>query len=400
MRSTRGHVLISGASIAGPALAYWLSRYGWEPVVIERAPALREAGQNIDLRGAGREVARLMGIENAIADATTGELGTRFVGRDGTTRAEFRAGTDDTAGATKLEILRGNLARLLVEHTRNSTEYRFDESITELHDHGDRVNVCFANRPDEDFDLVIAADGMRSTTRPLIVGNAATIVPKGVYTAYFTIPREGEDSDWWRWYSAPGGRTLNLRPGNTGTLCASLSFLSPPRGYENLDEGAQRALLAERFSDAGWLAPRVVEQLQQTPEFYFEHVGQVHSPIWSRGRAALLGDSAYCASPLSGMGTSLALTGAYVLAGELTAHVHHQDAFRAYERIMRPYVAEAQDLPLGTPRLAIPRTRAGIATLHSILRLAATAPARRLSRKLFEPPADQFELPDYTHLRM
>ncbi|MFJ4971604.1 FAD-dependent monooxygenase [Streptomyces sp. NPDC088755] len=394
-------VLISGASIAGPALAYWLARYGWQPVVVERAGAVRTAGQNIDVRGAGREVTRMMGIESAIAAADTGELGTCFVGADGRTRAQFPAGTADSDGWTaQLEILRGDLARLLVEHTREDAEYRFGDSIAGLRDDGDRVEVTFAGGGREDFDLVIAADGIRSSTRPLIVGDAAKITSKGLYTAYFTIPRETEDTDWWRWYSAPGGRAVNLRPDRHGTIRATLSFLSPPRGYEDLDDASQRDLLAHVFADAGWLAPRVVEELRRTRDFYFEHVGQVHSATWSRGRAALLGDAAYCASPISGMGTSLALTGAYVLAGELAAHVHHRDAFAGYERIMRPYVAKAQALPPGAPRLANPRTRAGIAAVHGALRLATTGPVRQMTGKLFTPPADAIELPDYAHLRV
>lgn len=392
-------VLISGASIAGPAFAYWMRRYGWEPVVIERAPALRTAGQNIDVRGAGREVARRMGIEEAIREATTGELGTRFIDREGKTRAEFPAGTDDTGGATaELEILRGDLARLLVERTQGESEYRFDTSIRALDERGDRVHVTFADDREEEFDLVVAADGMRSRTRPMIVGNAARIVPKGMYTAYFVIPRQPDDTDWWRWYSATGGRSVTLRPDNVGTIRATLSFLSPPRGYEDLDERSQKALLAERFADAGGVAPRILDQLAQAPEFYFEQIGQVHSPTWTRGRMALLGDAAYCASPVSGMGTSLALTGAYVLAGEIAAHVHHRDAFLGYERIMRPYVQQAQDLPPGTPRLANPRTRLGIGVLHTVLGIAGSAPVRRLTRRGFRPPADRIDLPDYRHL--
>lgn len=398
--TVRPRILISGASIAGPALATWMHRYGWDPVVVERAPALRTAGQNIDVRGAGREVARRMDLEERIRAATTGEVGTRFLGRHGATRAEFPAGTDDSGGATaELEILRGDLAGLLVEKSRPFTEYRFDTSVAGLEDDGSRVQVSFADGSREDFDLVVAADGMRSRTRTLIIGDRARIVPKGLYTAYFTIPREASDTNWWRWYSAPGGRAITLRPDNVGTIRATLSFLSGPRGYEDLDESDQRELLQERFTDAGWVAPRVLEHLQHTEDFYFEQVGQVHAETWSHGRAALLGDAAFCASPISGMGTSLALTGAYVLAGELASHTHHRDGFRAYERVMRPYVDQAQKLPPGAPRLANPRSRAGIAVFHGALFLASTAPVRALGGKLFRPPADQIDLPDYAHLQ-
>lgn len=396
---TSRRVLVSGASIAGPALAWWMQRYGWEVVVVERADELRTAGQNIDVRGAGREVVRRMGLEDAVRAAGTGELGTRFVGRDGRTRAELPAGTGDTDGATaELEILRGELARLLVEHSRDTTDYRFGTTIAALDDRENGIDVTFADGREETFDVVVAADGMRSRTRRLVVGDRARIEPKGLYTAYLTIPRGATDTDWWRWYSAPGGRSVTLRPDNLGTIRATLSFLSPPRGYEDLDDAAQRDLLWRLFADAGWETPRVLDGLRHADEYYFEQVGQVHSPTWHQGRAALVGDAAYCASPVSGMGTSLGLTGAYVLAGELASHVHHRDAFAGYERIMRPYVDQAQDLPPGTPRLANPRTRAGIAALHGVLALAATPVARSVGARLFRPPADRIDLPDYSHL--
>ncbi|RAJ31286.1 2-polyprenyl-6-methoxyphenol hydroxylase-like FAD-dependent oxidoreductase [Kitasatospora sp. SolWspMP-SS2h] len=402
--NTARRVLISGASIAGPAVAHWLTRYGHRCVVVERAPTLRTAGQNIDIRGAGREVIRRMELEESVGAAGTGEKGTRFVGRDGGTVAEFPVGGSDSDGLTAgMEILRGDLARLLVERSTGSgrgggAEYRFGDSVTALRQDADHVRASFAGGSTEDFDLVIAADGMRSTTRPLIVGDAARIVPKGLCTAYFTIPRRPEDTDWWRWYSAPGGRTVTLRPDNTGTIRAGLSFLGPDGKYADLPADAQRELLAEVFAGAGWATPRVLDGMRRAPDFHLEDVGQVHSATWSRGRAALLGDAAYCASPISGMGTSLALVGAYVLAGEIASHRHHRDAFAAYERIMRPYVTKAQSLPPGAPRLAHPRTRCGITAFHSVLRLAATAPARRLATALTAPPADGVQLPDYTHL--
>ncbi|MFJ3384792.1 MULTISPECIES: FAD-dependent monooxygenase [unclassified Curtobacterium] len=406
MHSTsRGRVLVSGASIAGPALAFWLHRSGYETVIVERAPALRTGGQNVDVRGAGREVARRMGIEDDIRAATTGEVGTRFIGPRGATIAEFPAGTTDSGGATaELEILRGDLARLLVDRTASDTEYRYGDRITGLEQDGDgTVLVHFEHAPDERFDLVVAADGIGSSTRRLVFGDEPEIRSLGLETTFGTIPRTDADDDWWRWYNAPGGRSITLRPDAHGTIRATMSILTDRKreraGSERRDLVAQRRHLHEAFADAGWEARRVLAGFDDADDLYAESIGQVRAPRWWDGRVALVGDAAYCASPVSGMGTSLSLTGAYVLAGELAAHVDHRDAFRGYERIMRPYVDQAQQLPPGTPRVANPRSRLGIAAFGAVVRIGATPLVGRLGERLFTPPADAIDLPDYAHLQ-
>ncbi|WP_437927922.1 FAD-dependent monooxygenase [Sorangium sp. So ce291] len=389
-------VLISGASIAGPALAFWLARHGFRPVVVERAGALRLGGQNIDVQGAAREVVRRMGIEGDIRAAATGEQGLRFVDEHNVTRAELPAGSSDAGAFTKeLEILRGDLARILYDRTRGATEYIFGDQIKGLRDHGDRVTISFEHGAERDFDLVVAADGIRSRTRALIVGDEPRIRPLDLYASYFTIPRGPSDSAWARWYNAPGSRSILLRPDNVGTTRASLWFLSPTPGYERLSSAEQKALLARVYAGAGWETPRVLAGLAEAEDVYFDAVSQVMAPRWSRGRAALVGDAAYCPSPVSGMGASLSLVGAYVLAGELSRHADHRDAFAAYEKLMRPYVDRAQKLPPGVPWIAHPKSRLGISILHGVLRLAFNPRLRPRDGWPGSSTADKIELPDY-----
>ncbi|MFG1602469.1 FAD-dependent monooxygenase [Actinoplanes sp. NPDC049265] len=389
-------ILISGASVAGPALAYWLNAAGWHTTVVERFDGLRETGQNIDIRGASREVVRRMGLEEALFEASTGEVGTEIVDGRGRAVASFpQAASDVDGGTAELEILRGELSRVIYESTLPGTEYLFGDQITALDDRGDRVEVTFRHGPPRTFDVVVVAEGLTSRTRSMIFP-AAGIRHLGLYLAYLTIPRTGADNDWWRWFHAPDRRQVTLRPDNFGTIRATLAFMTNVRGLEDLRREDQTALLRRTFAGAGWETGRVLDGLDRAP-YYFDAVGQVRLPRWSAGRVALVGDAAYCAAPLSGMGTSLALVGAYVLAAELATAGDHTRAFERFEKRMRPYVAGAQHLPAGVPGVAYPVHRAGVTTLRTLAKLAGSAPARRLALadRLSSPPADKITLPDF-----
>jgi len=314
-------VLIAGASVAGPTLAHWLERFGMEPTVVERAPELRVGGQNVDVRGAGRIVAARTGVEEAVRAAGTGERGLAFVDARGAVQAEFPAASRADAGragdgpTAELEILRGDLAQILHDHTRDRVRYRFGDRITRLDDDGHRVRVGFERGHEEEFDLVIAADGLHSGTRAITLPQRRDVRFLGLCLAYFTIPREESDDDWWRWYAAGGGRTVTLRPDRHGTTRAMLSFLSLSPAAARLSPDAQRELLRAEFRGAGWEAERVLDGMDRAADFYFEAISQVRPPCYANGRVGLVGDAAWCASPISGMGTTLALLGAYVLAG-------------------------------------------------------------------------------------
>ncbi|MCA2216690.1 FAD-dependent monooxygenase [Jidongwangia harbinensis] len=389
-------ILISGASIAGPALAYWLHAAGWRTTVVERFDGLREAGQNIDVRGASREIVRRMGIEEELFANATGEQGTEVVDERGRVVASFPKSAGGVDGATaELEILRGELSRIIYQSTLPGTEYLFGDQITGLDDRGDRVDVTFRHAPPRSFDIVVVAEGLTSRTRSMVLPDAR-IRNLDLYLAYLTIPRTGEDNDCWRWFHATGRRQVTLRPDNVGTIRATLAFMSNVRGLEDLDQRDQTSILRRTFAGAGWVTPRVLDGLDDAP-YYFDAVGQVRIPRWSKGRIGLVGDAAYCAAPLSGMGTSLALVGAYVLAAELATATDHTRAFDGFEATMRPYVAGAQKLPPGTPGIAYPSSRAGIRTLRSLAKLAGNPLAQRLALadRLAAPPADNITLPDF-----
>ncbi|APA68472.1 FAD-dependent monooxygenase [Janthinobacterium sp. 1_2014MBL_MicDiv] len=392
-------ILITGASVAGPTLAFWLARQGMEVTVVERAPEFRDGGQTIDVRGAGKVVAQRMGLESAIRAKSTHEDGIRFVDEHDRTRAEIGIGAFEGNGpVAELEILRGELAKLLIEHGRQQVNYRFGDSIAALEELPDGVEVRFEHGGEERFDLVIAAEGVGSHTRKLVFGDEVRRRSFDLYTAYFTIARAPGDERQMRWFNAPGGLSVCLRPDNLGTTRALLSFQEPPSAYEKLSLAEQKTLLKQKFAGLSWETPRILAALDATPDLYLDQISQVKMARWSKGRIALVGDAAYCASPISGMGTSLSLCGAYILAGELGRHADHVQAFAAYEAIMRPYVDQAQSVPTFAPRLASPHSRAGIAFGHAMLRMSNVPIVKSILARFLTPKADAQALPDYAHM--
>jgi 2-polyprenyl-6-methoxyphenol hydroxylase-like FAD-dependent oxidoreductase len=391
-------ILISGASIAGPTLAFWLNKFGFTTTIVERAESLRLGGQNVDIKGAAQRVAQLMGIEDEIRAADTGELGVRFVDKNNVTKAALPKG-ESNLGTSELEILRGDLVKILYKHTKDDVEYIFGNQITDLQEYEQGVKVTFQNGEIRDFDLVICADGIRSRTRYLIFGDEPIVRPVGLYVSYFTIPRAASDSRWARWYNATDSRVIVMRPDNEGTTRASFSFLSAPKGYEKLPLSEQKEILQQKFADAGWEAPRILKELDNNADIYFDAISQVIAPRWSKGRCAMTGDAAFCPSPLTGMGVSLSVLGAYILAGELSRHSDYQQAFSEYEKIFRPYVTKIQKLPPGVPKLAHPKSKLGINIFNTVINIisskAVTKIGKLFAKKNKSSTDDTIILPDY-----
>ncbi|MCJ2061605.1 FAD-dependent monooxygenase [Methylobacterium sp. J-088] len=391
-------ILITGGSIAGNAAAWWLGRSGFDVTVVERAPAFRDGGQNVDVRGVGREVLRRMGLEQAALDAGTGEEGLAWVDERGRTAAKVVAEPGTDGPTAEMEILRGDLARLIYEPASQRVAYRFDERITAIDDRGGDVAVTFAGGRTETFDAVVVAEGVGSATRELVFPGENDPRWMGMLCAYFTIPRADGDGRMWRWYNAPERRSVTTRPDRKGTTRATLTIVQPPGGEHDWDAGRQKAYLHERFADAGWQTPRVLAAMDGTKDFYFDALRQVRMPCWSKGRVVLVGDAAWCVTPLGGIGATLAIAGAYVLAGELALHDDPAAAFIAYERAMRPMVTQGQAVPSFLPRLAHPRTRLGIALAHGVLAILTRPVLSRLAARLFTSNPKEPDLSRYPRI--
>jgi 2-polyprenyl-6-methoxyphenol hydroxylase-like FAD-dependent oxidoreductase len=400
-----GNVLISGASVAGPALAYWLRQYGCTPTVVERAPAPRPGGHAIDLRGTAREVAERMGIMGQVRAAHTGARAMAYVNAANKKVAVMPSDVGESGGViADIEILRSDLVRILYDATRQDVEYVFDDSITALVQRPDGVEVTFARGAARTFDLVVGADGLHSKVRSLAFGPESTFVRDGgQYMAIFPADPGIELDGWELFHNMPRrpgdpsgyGRMAGIYPMRDRAQCrAMLAFSAPPLPRGHTDLSAQKQLLADTFDGEGWLVPRLLEHMWQTPEFYLYRPSLVHLDRWSAGRAVLLGDASFAGS--IGQGTSMALVGAYVLAGELAAaQGDHRVAFAAYEDELRAYVTDCQKPIPGGLKGFLPPTRTRIWLRNQFIRAIAHSPWRRMFTGDLEKSSNAVTLKDY-----
>ncbi|MCX4821296.1 FAD-dependent monooxygenase [Streptomyces sp. NBC_01142] len=360
------NVLISGASIAGPALAYWLGRYGFEPTVVELAPALRGGGQAVDFRGETHlTVLERMGVLGRLRGIQTGGSPIRFV--DAHDRQLLHLPADFAGG--DVEVLRGDLAQALYEHSLPHTEYLFGDSITSLTETATGVQVSFRHSAPREFDLVIGADGLHSNVRRLAFGPEETFVRHlGYYAATWQLPNYlglGRGSVG---YNAPGRLASVGGDHRDATKAGAFFVFAAPRlSYDRHDPEQQKASIAQAFAGLGWEVPRLLDSLRNAPEMYFDSISRADLDTWSKGRIGLVGDAA-CGATIGGMGTGTGVVAAYVLAGELAlANGDHRTAFTRYENRLRSYALGCQKGGDRTGKFLAPATATGLRIRNSLL---------------------------------
>ena len=338
-------ILISGASIAGPALAWWLHRAGFRPVLVERMPGRARGGHAIDVRGAALTVLAAMGLDDAARAQAMAMKGVSVIDDDGREvwRSEEMTISGGRIDSPDIEILRDRLSHVLVGGLPADVEIRYGDHVTALAEDATGVAVTFASGRQQRFDLVIAAEGMRSPIRRMTFGEDAQFLRSfDIALAPFSAPNTLGLKDWQISYKgAAGGYMVYTTPENDELrVCFNVpSSLDDDLG----DRAAQMARIREHTRGLRWETPAFLDAMAAAPDFYCGLIAQVRMPQWSKGRIALVGDSGYCPSPYTGQGATLALVGAQVLATELAQSPDdHAAAFARYEQRLRPFVEANQ----------------------------------------------------------
>ncbi|KAJ9476954.1 FAD_binding_3 domain-containing protein [Pseudozyma hubeiensis] len=362
-------VLISGAGIAGPTLAHFLSRAGSRITVVEKAPSMLAQGQNIDVHGTALNVINKMNLLEEVRKHNTTEKGFCLMDRHGRPFARMPVNGSAGSPTSEFEILRGDLADVIYRAVEklDNVEFRFGTTVSKVLENGaDKVRVELSSGVEEEYDILVAADGQWSRLRKEVFGEeAVTVRDMNCFVIYATIPRTEQDSDYWEVFAELNRRGIQTRPDNHGTTRACLTIM--PRTNQQKqswfaaarshDRKLQMDVLRSEFRDAGWKTRRILDGMETADDLYFQAIQQIRMDKWHKNRVICLGDTAYAPTPFTGMGTSLAINGAYLLAGHLSklAPNHHPStAFEEYETQFRPFVKEIQDVPSFIPGIAHP----------------------------------------------
>lgn len=350
-------VLISGAGFAGLTLAYWLHRFGFQVTVIELGKGLRKGGSPIDVRGNALEVVKEMGIYDIIKSR-------EFVHTDQIVNAADKTLATFSINAQAeylgdIEIHRGDLIGILYGIVKDDIEVIFDNNIKQLVQSGNNIEVCFEQGGCRNFDLVFGADGTHSVVRQLVFGPEENF--KKFFGVYFAF--------------AAAGHIQTGRPKDTGVIYrelgrqaiiypfkdevnAVLLFRAPELDWDYRNQQQHKQILREYFGgNMNWKIPEILEVMLHSESLYFDEASQIHMPTWTKGRVALVGDAAYAPSFFTGMGTSLALQGAMILAKALHENEQHDVAFKTYNESFSSFVKGIQARITRGLKVQLPETQ-------------------------------------------
>lgn len=366
-------ILIVGSGIAGPTLAYWLKRHGFEPTLVERAPALRRGGYVVDFWGIGYDVAEKMGLLPSLEELRLPVDTVKLVNRRGKRSGGFgMKALQSTLGDRYLSILRSDLSRIIYDSLDGNVRTIFGDTVVQIDQSSSGIFVEFQHAPAEEFDLVIGAGGLHSRVRNLVFGPDSRFEKYlGYYAASFSTDQyPHQDPNAFVSYSVPGRQVTRYSLQNGRTVFLFVFSSKEKLDISPHDVQRQKDVLNREFQSGEWECGEILSRLDASSDIYFDPVSQIHMNAWSRKRAALVGDSCGCPSLLAGQGSSLAMAGAYILAGELNrARGEHQAAFANYERSFHPFIVRKQRAAAKFAGSFVPKTQIGIFVRNQVTRL-------------------------------
>lgn len=391
-------IAICGAGIAGPTLAFWLQRAGHAVTLMEEAPHFRAGGYVIDFWGVGYEVAERMGLIDRVRARGYQAEEVRLVDASGAKAGGFPVSVFSRMTDGRYTSLpRGDLAEIIFDAVKDEVEVLFSDSVRHIHDTGNAVEATLDSGPTRRFDLLVGADGLHSRVRRILWGDESQFErPLGYYVAAFRAKGYGKrDDKVYVSYAEPGRSLSRFSMRQDETLFLFIFTADRMPGAQPQDPAGQKAALHAVFGASGWESADILALLERSGgELYFDRVSQIEVPQWSKGRTVLLGDAAACCSLLAGEGTGLAMTEAYVLAGELARSGGDvPSALAAYEARLRPFILSKQKTARGFASSFTPKTQFGIWLREMATDLMAFPPLA----DLFIGPTlkDDFDLPDY-----
>ncbi|HEY2721553.1 MAG TPA: FAD-dependent monooxygenase [Chitinophagaceae bacterium] len=357
------NILISGAGIAGLTLAYWLKKFGFNPTIVEISPKLREGGYAIDFWGAGFDVAERMKIVPDLEKVDLNISEVAFVDENNRRKGGMNyKKLKKMMNGRAFTFLRSDLSRVIYNHLDKGIEIIFGDTINKIEQNEGGVNVTFGSGNIRSFNLVAGADGLHSNVRNLVFGDESQFEKYyGYYTASFTIKDGISHGTSFLTYNTPCKQAA-VYSTNENKAATFFIFTSPQKiSYRRHDIEKEKEILKSQFKNAGWKCAGLLSKIDTAPDFYFDVVSQIQMDFWSKNRVTLVGDACDCPSLLSGQGSTLAIVGAYILAGELKeANGNYKTAFEQYENIFKPFIDRKQKVAQNFAKSLVPKSKFGI----------------------------------------
>ena len=370
------NILISGAGIAGTTLAFWLQKFGFNPAIIESAPKLREGGYAIDFMGAGYDVAEKMGIVTELKKVDIDFSKLSFVDKNNKEKGTMNyQKIKKFLNGRAFTFLRSDLAKVIYNGLGKDIEVIFGDTITNIEQDDEKVVVTFRSGTKRNFDLLIGADGLHSNVRNLVFGKETQFEKYyGYYTSSYTINNFSVGNNAFSMYNVPY-KQVAIYSNKESQTTTFFIFTSPGKlSYPHAGTEKQKQILKAAFENSGWKCPQLLSEVDSATDFYFDPISQIKMEKWSKGRISLVGDACYCPSLLSGKGSTLAMVGAYVLAGELKeANGNYQEAFEQYQILFKPFMDKKQQAARFFAKSFIPKSNFGIWLRNTVFKLMSVS---------------------------